>query len=159
MIGARSSSVDVDMMVFDHQHHDECSANRVEYRFKSKHCQPSRVMSRRQERMHCERHQKDTRMQAWHHDGRGTRITRSASLSPKFKSDEERVRLELLRRRRSSHCRLQHSGNLTEPQPECGADKGRERQYAPALEQPYSVPDHAAGDEGRRAGRCRRQFN
>jgi hypothetical protein len=48
---------------------------------------------------------------------------------------------------------FQHSGNLTEPQRECGADKGRERQYAPALEQPYSVPDHTAGDEGQRAGR------
>src|SRR5215470_14382995 len=144
MISARSGAVDVHVMILDHQHHDECGANRVEDCFESEYRQPSRIMPRRQERSHGERHHENPGVQAWHHNSGGARITRSASFPPKFDRDEKRVD----RHNQSAEDRpvtfIQRPGYLTDSQPQPGADECREWQYVPALEQAYPVPDHAA---------------
>jgi hypothetical protein len=51
-------------MVFDHQHHNKGSADRVDDRFKRKYRQPCGIVIRGQECTHRQRHQEDSRMEA-----------------------------------------------------------------------------------------------
>jgi len=51
-------------MVFDHQHHNKGSADRVDDRFKRKYRQPCGIVIRGQECTHRQWHQEDSRMEA-----------------------------------------------------------------------------------------------
>src|SRR5262245_9214871 len=143
MIGARGGAKDMDVMIFDHQHHDECGANRIDYCLKSKYRQPGRVVPRWQDRMHCKRHQKDSRMEAGHHDGRCSGVARPAPFTPELHGDEEGINRYDHGTENLSVTILQYPRNLTEAQPDGCADEGREGQHAPPLEQTYAVPDHS----------------
>lgn len=57
MISASSSAIDVNVMVFDHQHNDESGSHRVKYRLEREYRQPCGLMFCRQERVHSERYQ------------------------------------------------------------------------------------------------------
>src|SRR5262245_38452446 len=96
-------------------------------------------------------------MEAWHDDSGRARITRPASLSPKLDRDEKRVNRDDHGTENPAITSVEHAKNLADPQPDSCANESRDGQEAPALEQAYSVPDHAAGEEGQCAGHHRGQ--
>ena len=115
-------AIDVDVMVLDHQQHDECGADRIDDRFQREYRQPIGGEQFRQERPQCERDHEDSRVQTRHDDGDGARIERVAALAPKLECDEERVAGD--HGRAEGHVRdaagLQ-GGNLAKDQPDNGA--------------------------------------
>jgi len=121
MIGARRGTVNVHMMVLHHQHHDKGGAHRVDDCFKREHRKPGGVVIGRQHGVHGQRHKEDPRVQAWHHNGCSTRVSRPASFAPELEGDEERVDRDDQRADDLSISVFQHAGNLPDAQPQCRA--------------------------------------
>lgn len=134
MIGRGGGAIDVHVMVLNHQHHDERSADRIKDRFKREDRQPGAAMSVRQEHAHRQRYQEDAGMQARHHDRGGARIARPGPLTPQLHRNEEGVDGDDQRTDNFAIAAVQHARNLGETQPQRSADESCKRQHATAMD-------------------------
>ena len=90
-VGAGGAAVDVDVMVLDHQQHDEGGADGVDHDLEREHREPGLRQHARQQGAHGERQQEDAGVQRGHHDRGGARIKRLAPLAAELVGDAERV--------------------------------------------------------------------
>ncbi|MGB6314969.1 MAG: hypothetical protein WCD64_08800 [Pseudolabrys sp.] len=150
MISARGGTVNVHVVVLDHQHDDEGGAYRIDDRFERKHREPRGIVIRRQESTHGQRHEKDSGMNTRHHDRGSARVSCPVPFAPKLEGDEKRIDRDDQRAEDLTVAVFQRARNLTDAQPQGRTDKGRRRQHTPALKEPYTVPDHSAGKKGQR---------
>ena len=90
-VGGGGVAIDMQVVVLDHQQHDDGGAHGVEHDLQREHREPAGGKAARQPGLHGQRHQEDRGVQHRHHHRGGARIKRLAPLAPELEGNEEGV--------------------------------------------------------------------